>query len=64
MNITIDVGSLREDLKNYFGTAMQYNPVAMMDLTKVEQASDQEIVKIALNNGFNLDDYEIKDRGR
>ena len=39
---------------------MQYNQVAMMDLIKVEQASDNEIVNIALKNGFNLYDYEIK----
>ena len=60
MEITIDIDELRNDLINYFGSAMQYNQVAMMDLIKVEQASDNEIVNIALKNGFNLYDYEIK----
>ena len=60
----IDVESLREDLKDYYGTAMQYNPVAMMDLVKVEKASDEEVVNIAINNGINIYDYEIKHRGR
>ena len=64
MEINIDVDELREDLKTYYGTAMQYYPQAMMDLIKVEQASDSEIVQIAQDNGINLYDYEIKGRGR
>ena len=60
----IDVDSLREDLINYFGTAMQYNKMAMMDLIKVENASDEEVVNIAMKNGFNIYDYEIRTRGR
>lgn len=64
MEITIDIDELRNDLINFFGSAMQYNQVAMMDLIKVEQASDNEIVNIALKNGFNLYDYEIKGKRR
>ena len=62
MNITIDVDQLREDLINYFGTASYYNQVAMMDLINVEKASDEEVVNIALKNGFDLKKYEIKGR--
>ena len=62
--MTIDVDALREDLINYFGTAMSYNKMAMMDLIKVENASDEEIVNIAIKNGFNIYDYEIRSRGR
>lgn len=43
---------------------MQYNKVAMMDLIKVENATDNEIVNIAIRNGFNLYDYEIKGKRR
>lgn len=64
MEITIDIDELRNDLINYFGSAMQYNQVAMMELIKVEQASDNEIVNIAIKNGFNLYDYEIKGKRR
>lgn len=60
MNITIDIEKLRKDLVNYFGTAMMYNPMAMMELSKVEKASPEELVEIAIANGFNLYDYEIK----
>ena len=62
--MTIDIDALREDLKDYYGTAMQYNPVAMMELVKVERASDEEVVNIAIKNEFNIYDYEIKHRGR
>ena len=59
VNLEIDVERLREDLENYFGTAMQYYPVAMIDLSKVESASDEEIVNLAIKNGFDLSNYEI-----
>lgn len=64
MEITIDIDALRKDLIDYFGTAMQYNQVAMMDLINVERASDNEIVNIAIRNGFNLYNYEIKGKRR
>lgn len=57
--MTIDIEKLRGDLIDYFGTAMQYNPVALMDLTKVENASPDELINIALKNGFDLEDYEV-----
>ncbi len=59
--MTIDIDSLRSDLINYFGSAMSFNKVAMMDLIKVENCSDKEVVRIALQNGFDLSDYEIKE---
>ena len=59
MEITIDVDKLRQDLINYFGSAMMYNPQAVIELSEVESASDEEVVRIALRNGFNLKDYEI-----
>lgn len=64
VNMNIDIDALRQDLITYFGTAMQIYPLAMIDLTKVEHASDNEIVTIALNNGFNIYDYEIKNKSR
>ena len=38
---------------------MSFNPMAVMDLTKVEKASPEELVDIAQDNGFNLEDYQI-----
>ena len=49
---------LRKDLIDYFGTAMSFMPMAMMELSKVEKASEQELIKIAKENGLDLSKYE------
>jgi len=54
----IDYESLRRDLINYFGSAMSIYPAAVIDLVRVEQASEYELINLAINNGFNLSDYE------
>ena len=63
MNENIDFEKLREDLKNLFMAAM-FNgfPVAMMDVTRVENASNEELIKIAKENGFDIDRYKQKFR--
>ena len=64
MEITIDVDQLREDLIDKFGTGSMEYDIALADVERVRQASDQEVVEIALANRVNLYDYEIKLRGR
>lgn len=59
MEVEIDIERLREDLINYFGSAMGFFPVAVMDLAKVESASPQELVDIAIKNNFDLNKYII-----
>ena len=54
----IDIDKLREDLEDYFGTAMfSGNPQAIMDLEKVKRASTQELISIAQRCGFDVNDY-------
>ncbi len=54
----IDYEALREDLINYFGTAMVTGiPMATADLIEVEQASNEELIKIAKRNGIDLQKY-------
>ena len=55
----IDIERLRQDLINYFGSAMMFQPLAIADLSKVENASPEELVRIAIANGFDLEDYKI-----
>ena len=57
MEVEIDIERLRNDLIDYFGTAMQYNRIAMMDLINVERASYEELINIAIRNGFDINDY-------
>jgi hypothetical protein len=59
----IDFDRLREDLIDYFGTAM-FNGfhAAVVDVTQVEMASNEQLIQIAQANGFNLNNY-IKSTG-
>ena len=60
MELEIDVDRLRRDLKDYYGTAMfNSSPLAVMELSKVERASDHEIVEMARENGVDLRKYII-----
>lgn len=54
----IDIDRLRDDLEDYFGTAMfSGHPQAMMELEEVKRASEQELISIARKCRFNIDDY-------
>ena len=59
----IDFERLREDLVDYFGSAM-FNgfPMAVVDVTQVEIASNEQLIQIAQSNGFDLNNY-IKSTG-
>lgn len=56
----MDYERLREDLMDYFGTAMMVYPVAVVELSMVENASEEKLEQIAIQNGFNLEDYNNK----
>ena len=54
----IDIQSLREDLIDYFGSAMfNVSPVALIDLTEVENATDEQVLRIAIKNNFDIGNY-------
>lgn len=56
----IDIDRLRDDLINYFGTAIYYNPMAIMDLEEVKKVDEKKLIEIALDNKFDLERYKIK----
>ena len=62
--MNIDIERLREDLINYFGSATPIWGAAFMNVEEVRRASDEEVVRIALENGFPLSDYEVYDYRR
>ena len=57
----IDYDRLRSDLINYYHGAYFVGGfgAAMMDAMDVERASDEELVELALRNGFKIEDYII-----
>ena len=61
MDVNIDIDRLRRDMMDYFGTAMfSASPLAVLDLAKVERASDMEIVEMAKRNRVDLRKYIIE----
>jgi len=58
--MNIDIEKLREDLIDYYGTAMfNASPLAIIELTKIEKATEKEIIQIAIDNKFDLNEYVI-----
>ena len=54
----IDTQRLRKDLIDYYGTAMTGGfPMAVMDLSRVERASDRELIELARKKGVDLGKY-------
>lgn len=57
--VYIDGDKLRKDLVDYYGTAMfNASPLAMFELEKVQRASGNELIELALESGFDLSKYE------
>ena len=55
----IDFDKLRLDLINYYEGAYFVGGfgAALMDAEDIKRASNEELIKIALKNGFNLEKY-------
>ena len=57
--MNIDLEKLRNDLIDYFGSAMVVvSPAAIFDIDRVERANESELIRIAIQNGFDLSNYE------
>lgn len=58
--MNLDFEQLRQDLIEYFGTSMfNASPLAIVELTKVQNATSEELIKIAKNNNFDISKYQI-----
>ena len=54
----IDIDAIRRDLKDKYGTALFSGfPAAVIDLSKIEKATDEKILEIATKNGMDLSKY-------
>lgn len=61
MYTDVDFEKLRNDLLDYYGTFMvNLFPAAVFELGRIEKASEQELLTIAKENNFDLNDYEVK----
>ena len=58
MTDNINIDELRKDLLDYFGTAsISASPVEMMNVIEIQKASEEQLVYIAIQNGFDLNNY-------
>lgn len=57
----IDFEKLRNDLLDYYGTFMvNLFPAAVFELGRIDKANNEELLTIAKENNFDLNDYEVK----
>ncbi len=60
MEIEINVDQLRRYLMDYYGTAAFSGlPMAMVDLSRVQTGSPEEVVRIALKENVDLSRFAV-----
>ncbi len=58
-----DYDRIRDDLKDHFGTAMCNGyPMVVMNLSDVEHAADDKLLRIAQDEGYDLSMYRTSGR--
>ena len=61
--MVIDIEKLRNDLIDYLGTAFYTGyGVAIVEISKVQNANAEELIAMAEQYGFNLNNYETYTR--
>ena len=56
----IDIEALRQDIIDYYGTAAYgFYPAAYTDVASIENATDEEVVKKAMELHFDLNKYKM-----
>ena len=59
MKNDIDYNKLRNDLKDYYGTAAYSGfPIAICDVSRVTTASNEDLIKEATRNSLDLNKYK------
>jgi len=61
MKYEININQLKKDLIDYYGSAMTEGfPQAAMDVSKIEQATENELLSIASKLNINLKNYIVE----
>lgn len=55
--VTVDAEKIRHDLMDYFGTSTL--PFKMVAVARVESATPNEVIELALDEGWDLTRYRI-----
>ena len=55
----IDIEKLRNDMEDYYGTAMFGGfPMAVIELNRIQRASNEDIIQMAIDQGIDLRKYQ------
>ena len=58
----INTDELRKSMENYYGTAIFSGmPMAAVDLFRVQNASDDELIRLAQKDGVDLSRFAVRD---
>jgi len=58
--MTIDLDALRDYMRDYYGTAIFHGmPAAMIYVAKVERASAEELISIAVEEHVDLSKFSV-----
>ena len=60
MDFEYDFDRLRQDLLDFFGTSMMFNPMAVLNVVDVEKADNEKLLHLGQSNGFDLEEYRVK----
>lgn len=58
--ITYDLKRLKDDLLDYFNSAINPFDVDLNGIEEIDKLSSDKLIVLAKENGFNLEYYEIK----
>ncbi len=59
----INVDKLRQDLEDdALGIMFNVSPAAVMELSEIDNATDEEIIEIAIRNGYDISRYQGRSR--
>lgn len=58
----IDGDKLKRELMDYYGSATPFYPAAFLNVSRVENATPEELLDIANSNNVDLSSYEIKSK--
>ena len=59
----VDVDKLRQDLEDdALGIMFNVSPAAVIELSKIENLTDEEVIDIAIRNGYDLSKYQGRNR--
>ena len=60
--VYFNIEALKNDLEDYYGSAISFNSIAMMDLVNLDNLNAEELINLALKNNFDLDNYVNKQK--